>query len=122
LDEWRTRGTLPPIVCGDLNAEPDATEIRFLKGLASIDGRSTYLQDAWAVAGDGTAGFTWDNRNRFTALMFEPDRRLDYVLVGLPSHDGRGWIESARVVMDTPRDGVFPSDHFGLLVEVRTSV
>lgn len=119
LDEWRARGTLPPILCGDLNADPDSTEIRFLKGLASLDGRSTYLQDAWAIAGDGTPGFTWDNRNRFTALMYEPNRRLDYVLVGLPDRDGRGWIESARVVLDAPREGVFPSDHFGLLVEVR---
>jgi endonuclease/exonuclease/phosphatase family metal-dependent hydrolase len=119
LDDWRTRGVLPPIVCGDLNAEPDATEIRFLKGLASLDGRSTYLQDAWAVAGDGTAGFTWDNRNRFTALMHEPNRRIDYVLVGLPDPHGRGIVQSARVVLDVPRGDVFPSDHFGVLAEVR---
>jgi endonuclease/exonuclease/phosphatase family metal-dependent hydrolase len=40
----------PPIVGGDLNAEPDSTEIRFLSGLASLEGRSVYFQDAWRVA------------------------------------------------------------------------
>jgi endonuclease/exonuclease/phosphatase family metal-dependent hydrolase len=119
VDHWKARGRLPPVVCGDLNAEPDSTEIRFLKGLASLDGRSTYLQDAWAVAGDGTPGYTWDNRNRFTALMHEPNRRIDYVLVGLPDRDGRGVVESAQVVLDTARDDVFPSDHFGVLADVR---
>lgn len=119
VDRWKERATLPPIVCGDLNAEPDSTEIRFLKGLASLDGRSTYLQDAWAVAGDGSPGYTWDNRNRFTALMHEPNRRIDYVLVGLPDRDGRGWIESAQVVFDVPRGDVFASDHFGVLADVR---
>jgi endonuclease/exonuclease/phosphatase family metal-dependent hydrolase len=118
VDRWKAGGTLPPVVCGDLNAEPDSTEIRFLKGLASLDGRSTYLQDAWAVAGDGTPGWTWDNRNRFAALMHEPNRRIDYVLVGLPDRDGRGRIASARVVLDVPRGDVFPSDHFGVLVDV----
>jgi endonuclease/exonuclease/phosphatase family metal-dependent hydrolase len=119
VDRWKLRGTLPPIVCGDLNAEPDSNEIRFLKGLASLDGRSTYLQDAWTVAGDGSPGWTWDNRNRFTALMHEPNRRIDYVLVGLPDRDGRGRIASAQVVLDAPRGDVFASDHFGVLADVR---
>jgi len=119
VEEWAREGDLPPIVTGDLNADPEATEIRFLKGLASLAGRSVYLQDAWAVAGDGSPGFTWDNRNPYAATMFEPTRRIDYVLVGLPDPSGRGWVESARVVLDQSRDGVFPSDHFGVVADVR---
>ena len=110
---------LPPIVVGDLNAEPDSTEVRFLCGLNAIDGHSTYFQDAWRVAGDGSPGFTWDNRNRFAAYMFEPNRRIDYILVGLADGNGRGWIESTRVVMNDAQGDVFPSDHFGLLADVR---
>jgi endonuclease/exonuclease/phosphatase family metal-dependent hydrolase len=55
---WQLAGDadFPPIVVGDLNAEPDSTEIRFLCGLASLGGRSTYFQDAWRLAGDGTRG------------------------------------------------------------------
>jgi endonuclease/exonuclease/phosphatase family metal-dependent hydrolase len=112
---------LPPIVVGDMNAEPDATEIRFLCGLASLGGRSVYFQDAWRIAGDGGPGHTWDNRNPFAAFSFEPDRRIDYVLVGEPDpQDGRGRVERARLAFTEPVGGVFPSDHFGLVVDVRT--
>jgi endonuclease/exonuclease/phosphatase family metal-dependent hydrolase len=116
--KWARGAAFPPIIGGDLNAEPDATEIRFLCGLASIDGRSTYFQDAWRVAGSGP-GYTWDNRNRFAAYMFEPDRRIDYILVGIADASGRGWIEHAQVVFDEPADGVFASDHFGVVADVR---
>lgn len=119
VGEWRRDGHLPPILAGDLNAEADSTEVRFLRGLASLEGQSAYFQDAWEIAGDGGRGFTWDNRNRFAAYTFEPSRRIDYVLVGLPDRQGRGWIEAARVVLDRPQDDVFPSDHFGVLADVR---
>jgi endonuclease/exonuclease/phosphatase family metal-dependent hydrolase len=35
--------SMPPIVCGDFNAEPMSDEIRFLTAKAVIDGHSTYL-------------------------------------------------------------------------------
>jgi len=117
----RVAGTaeFPPIVVGDLNADPDSTEIRFLCGLASLGGRSVYFQDAWRVTHPGDPGFTWDNRNRFAAATFEPDRRIDYVLVGRATADGRGRVESAALAFTEPAAGVFPSDHFGLVVDVR---
>ncbi len=117
--EWSRDATLPPVLTGDLNADPDSTEVRFLRGLTSLEGRSTYFQDAWEVAGDGGPGFTWDNRNPFAASMFEPNRRLDYVLVGLSDRQGRGWVEAARVVANGPTGTVFPSDHFGVMADVR---
>jgi endonuclease/exonuclease/phosphatase family metal-dependent hydrolase len=117
--EWRRETDLAPILMGDFNAEPESTEIRFLCGLASLGGRSVYFQDAWRIAGDG-AGFTWDNRNRFAALEHEPNRRIDYVLVGLPNaRSGQGGIESAQLAFTKPRGDVFPSDHFGLAVAIR---
>lgn len=115
-------GPLPPIVGGDFNADPDAQEIRFLCGLASMDGRSAYFQDAWRVAGGGGPGLTWDNRNPFAAAVREPDRRIDYVFVGWRPHpNGPGRVESARVVCDRALTGTFASDHFGLLVEIATA-
>lgn len=116
---WAAGTDLPSVVTGDLNAEPDSAEIRYLTGLQSLAGTSFYMQDAWRLAGDGGPGHTWDNANPYAAPSFEPSRRIDYVLVGQPDATGRGVIESARVVMNEPGDGVFPSDHFGLLVEVR---
>ena len=119
VDQWREGIYLPPILVGDLNADPDATEVRFLCGLQSLAGRSCYFEDAWRVAGDGGPGFTWDNRNPFAATVSEPDRRLDYILVGLPHENGRGRIEDCRVVMTDAHNGIYPTDHFGLLAEVR---
>ncbi|HLK11401.1 MAG TPA: endonuclease/exonuclease/phosphatase family protein [Candidatus Binatia bacterium] len=112
--EWAPGATLPPIVAGDLNAEPDSTEVRFLRGLASLEGRSIHLQDAWLAAGDGGPGFTWDNRNPYAAYAGEPDRRIDYVLVGLPAR-----VEAAALAFDAPTRGVLASDHFGVVADVR---
>lgn len=118
--EWCRDAAMAPILMGDLNAEPDSTEIRFLCGLTSLAGRSVYFQDAWRIAGTG-AGFTWDNGNRYAALENEPDRRIDYALVGLPdSRTGRGRIESVSLAFTEPRGDVFPSDHFGIAVEIRS--
>ena len=110
---------LPPILGGDFNAEPDSNEIRFLSGLASLDGVSTYWQDAWRVAGGRGPGFTWDNRNPFAAAEHEPDRRIDYVFVGWRRDSGAGRVETCRVVCDRAMEGVFPTDHFGLLADIR---
>jgi endonuclease/exonuclease/phosphatase family metal-dependent hydrolase len=116
---WAADGDLPAVLVGDLNAEPDAQEIRFLCGLVSLDGRSTYFQDAWRVAGRGP-GLTWDNRNPYAAAGFQRDRRIDYVLVGEPDTSrGRGWVESARLAFTEPAATVFPSDHFGVVAEIR---
>jgi endonuclease/exonuclease/phosphatase family metal-dependent hydrolase len=115
--EARTDPAAPvgPVVAGDFNAEPDSTAIRYLCGLASLDGASTYLQDAWRLAGDGGPGFTWDNRNPHAALDREPDRRIDYVFSGFHGPSGGGRPVECHVVADLPVDGTWPSDHFGVL-------
>ena len=115
----RLRGGFPAILVGDFNAEPESTEIRFVKGLHAIDGKSFYLRDAFGQAGSGE-GITWSARNPYTRPWLEPDRRIDYVFVGGPRPDGIGGIESCRVVCDQERAGVWPSDHFGVFCTLRT--
>jgi len=112
---------LPPILGGDFNADPDSNEIRFLCGLASLEGRSTYFQDAWRVAGGAGPGYTWDNRNAFAALEREPDGRIDYIFVGWRRDDGSGRVESARVVCDRSLTGSLASDHFGVVADIETT-
>lgn len=104
-----------PVVAGDFNAEPDSSCIRYLCGLQPLGGASTYLQDAWRVAGDGGPGLTWMNRNPHAALDAEPERRLDYVFSGFHGRSGSGRPFECRVVADEPVDGVWPTDHFGVL-------
>jgi endonuclease/exonuclease/phosphatase family metal-dependent hydrolase len=104
-----------PVVAGDFNAEPDSSAIRYLCGLQPLGGTSVYLQDAWRLAGDGGPGLTWMNHNPHAALDAEPERRLDYVFSGFHGRSGAGRPLSCTVVADAPVDGVWPTDHFGVL-------
>jgi endonuclease/exonuclease/phosphatase family metal-dependent hydrolase len=112
--------TMVPILCGDFNAEPDSDEIRFLSSLATIDGRSTYFQDAWRVTAHADPGFTGDPRtNPLCAALHVPPKRLDYVFVGDPwGRHGAGVVRSAELAFHEPRTGILASDHFGLVVDV----
>lgn len=112
--------TFPPIMMGDFNAEPESDEIRFLRGFATLDGRSVFFADAWAYGGDGGPGFTFDRRNPYAARSHEPPRRIDYVFVRGPDKRWRGEPLTTRVVFDAPEDGVWASDHFGLYTELST--
>jgi endonuclease/exonuclease/phosphatase family metal-dependent hydrolase len=112
----------PQILMGDFNARPDADEIRFLRGLTTLAGRRTYLQDAWQRLHPDERGWTWARANPYTAKLafLEPDRRLDYIFVTPQRGDGRGTIQSCRIVFDQPNaNSVFASDHFGLLAEIQ---
>lgn len=109
---------LPPILVGDLNAQPEATEIRFLKGLHSLAGKSFFMADCFELAGVG-AGITFDStRNPYAAPTHEYPRRIDYILVRGPDEKARGKPLAASVVLDRVVDGVAPSDHYGVVAEI----
>ncbi len=92
---------MPPLLCGDFNAEPMSDEIRFLTAKAVIDGRSTYFQDAGAVMHDH-GGVTHEPANDFQARLNVPPTRIDYVFVGSPflRPDGAGRVLRARGALD----------------------
>lgn len=122
----RHRRALPTIIAGDFNAAPNASSIRFLSGLQSLDGRSVYYHDAWALAGEGP-GYTWTVDNPAANAVIEQvvrqrvhRRRIDYIFVGSwDQHpNAYGHVRSIRLAFDQPGDGVWPSDHFGLLAEL----
>jgi len=82
--------------------------------------------DAWSIAGDGP-GWTWlaDNpvaNQTIDQIVRQPGhrRRIDYVFVGSwHAHpDAHCRVESARLAFDRPTDGVWPSDHFGVLADL----
>lgn len=123
---------MPPILCGDFNAEPDSDEIRFLCGLTSIDGVDTSWHDAWRVIGDIDAGHTVKTSNPYFAPFRLPARRIDYIFIGETVRTRKqvvadewqepglfpGKILSATVVCDKPLTGVYASDHCGLCVDI----
>ena len=114
------RAAMPPILCGDFNAEPESDEIRFLCSMTALDGRTTGYQDAWRVAGDGP-GHTQDWRvNTIADSTNVPRKRIDYVFVGDPwFREGKaGRVLSAALAFDDPITGVNASDHAGLVVDL----
>jgi endonuclease/exonuclease/phosphatase family metal-dependent hydrolase len=115
---------LPAVLMGDMNAEPDSDEIRYLRGLATVAGNSVYFTDAWGYAGAGP-GYTFDRRNRFAALAHEPPRRIDYIFVRGPDRKLRGEPIGTRLAFATPEGEpggeIWPSDHFGIVTELVAS-
>lgn len=112
----------PPVLLGDFNADPDSEEMRFLRGLTTLGGTSVYFADCWSTTtgaepGAGP-GHTYDRRNPYALRSREPSRRIDYAYVRGPGRHLCGEPLSARVVLDQPVDGVWASDHFGLVADI----
>jgi endonuclease/exonuclease/phosphatase family metal-dependent hydrolase len=114
-------GGPPPVVLGDFNARPDSDEMRFMRGLTSIEGRSVYFADAWIASGADEPGYTYDRKNGFALRAHEPSSRIDYIYVRGPDARMRGEPLAAKLVLDQPEDGVWPSDHFGVLAEIHAA-
>jgi len=118
----RSPRRFPAILCGDLNAPPDADEIRMLTGQTAVPEPGVIFRDAWAVGvRDSDAdGSTISARNPFNAVTLEPDTRIDYILVGWPKLGGCGHVVDVEVAGDRPgTDGLFPSDHFAVVADLR---
>lgn len=113
---------LPPVLMGDFNAEPEADEIRYLRGLAVVEGQSVHFADAWLHGGAGSLGATFHRDNDYARTAHEPSRRIDYIFVRGPDHLLRGEPMRTEIVFATPEaaenGAIWPSDHFGLISEI----
>ena len=101
----------PAILVGDLNAEAEAPELEALM---------TVAHDACAGI-DPSEVVTWSRENPNTAGAGPNAERLDYILVerGLARVD-RGLPVRTSAVLNWEQQGVWPSDHFGLVAELAT--
>lgn len=110
----------PPVLTGDLNAEPDADEVRLLSGHKTAPAvPGMVLIDAWRYADHDQPGWTWDRANPHVRATLEPSARIDYVLVGPPANGARGHVRNVALVADRPTDGTWPSDHCAVLAELQ---
>jgi hypothetical protein len=109
-----------------LQRRPDAASIRYLTGRQSIAGRGVHYHDAWEIAGQGP-GHTWtvenpNARGEIEQIVRQPRhrRRLDYVFIGSwHAHpQAHCHVRAATLAFDQPTDGLWPSDHFGVVVDV----
>jgi endonuclease/exonuclease/phosphatase family metal-dependent hydrolase len=104
-------GRLPVLAMGDLNASPETPEIR------AIADRMT---DTWVAAnGEDAPGLTIrsDNPYRAEGGGWQIDRRIDYVFARPGADDTPLIVTSARAI-DEPRDGIHPSDHACVVVDL----
>jgi len=110
---------LPAVLVGDFNAVPESAEIRFLRGLQSLAGKSVHFTDCFGAVGKGP-GHTFDSENNpYAGPTYELPRRIDYIFVRGPElGSGRGKPLSCEVVMRDVSDGAAPSDHYGVLAEI----
>jgi endonuclease/exonuclease/phosphatase family metal-dependent hydrolase len=111
--------SFPAVLCGDLNADPHSDEVRMLTGHAAVAVPGVVFRDAWTAAGHEDPGYTCANANPFIAPLLDRDRRIDFVLVGTPKLGGVGHVLDARVAGNLPIDGMWPSDHFAVVTELR---
>jgi endonuclease/exonuclease/phosphatase family metal-dependent hydrolase len=125
----RHRRDLPTIVAGDFNATPEAVSIRYLTGRQSLKGRRVLYHNAWAIAGEGP-GYTWTVDNLHTCagieqIVRQPRHRSRFDYVCIRSWDthprARALVEAAHLAFDRPVEGVWLSDHFGLVVDLQVS-
>lgn len=114
-----TRRRHPIVICGDFNAGPDSDELRMLTGLSTTAAPGLVFYDAWEMAGNGTAGFTWSNRNPLAAVAMYPNRRFDYVLSAWPRLGAVGHPTHCELLGVVPSDELQLSDHYGVLADLR---
>lgn len=108
LDYLGAFGWLNPhastLVAGDFNAESEEPAIKLI---------SQKLRDSYQSLHPHSEGWTWTGANPYSlGFRHLPDRRIDYVFCSPQAE-----ILEAKRVLDLPCP-VFPSDHFGVLVDL----
>jgi len=106
------------VLAGDFDADPEAASARFWCGRQSLGGMSVCYRDAWESTHPGDPGHTFTPRN---PLMINPDwpfRRIDYIFVRCAGHGPTLDIRACARIFDEPVDGVWASDHFGVVADL----
>jgi endonuclease/exonuclease/phosphatase family metal-dependent hydrolase len=109
------------VLAGDFDATPDAASIRFWSGLQSLDGTSVCYRDAWESTHPGEPGHTFTPRNPLVStgeMTMELGRRIDYILIRSGMHRPTLAVDRCDLIFDEPVDGVWASDHFGVLADL----
>jgi endonuclease/exonuclease/phosphatase family metal-dependent hydrolase len=122
IEEIVARRPMHVVLAGDLDAVPEASSIRFLCGLQSLGGMSVCYRDAWASVHPDDSGHTFTVRNPLMTedsdVRQEVSRRIDYIFVRCDEHGPTLPISDCALAFDAPVDGVWASDHFGVVADL----
>ena len=110
------------VLAGDLDAVPEASSIRFLRGLQSLDGMSVCYRDAWEATRPREPGHTFTLSNPLVMeesnVRQETSRRIDYIFVRCNEDGPTLEISGCEHVFDQPVSGVWASDHLGIVADL----
>jgi endonuclease/exonuclease/phosphatase family metal-dependent hydrolase len=109
------------VVAGDFDAAPDAASMRFWRGRQALGDTSVCYRDAWEHIHPDDPGHTFTPANPMVAegtWPLERGRRIDHVLVRCAEHGPSLDITACVRLFDRPVEGVWASDHFGLVADL----
>ncbi|WP_107658584.1 endonuclease/exonuclease/phosphatase family protein [Nocardia suismassiliense] len=113
------------VIAGDFDAVPDSASLRFWTGRQSLQETSVCYWDAWSTVHPELVGHTFSPTNALvsdgTEMPLERGRRTDYILVRSGDRGPTLDITDCRLIFDQPHDGVWASDHFGVLADLTDS-
>ena len=122
IEEFVAPRSMHVVLAGDLDATPDAASIRFLQGLQSLDATSVCYRDAWDWMHPDDPGHTFTLRNPLmmedSDIRQELSRRIDYIFVRCDDRGPTLPIIDCRLAFDQPVDGIWASDHFGVVADL----
>jgi endonuclease/exonuclease/phosphatase family metal-dependent hydrolase len=108
------------VLAGDFDADPAAASIRFWSGRQSLGGMSVCYRDAWESQHPNDPGHTFTPRNPQMRDHDWPFRRIDYIFVRCLEHGGPSLqISTCGLAFDEPVNGIWASDHFGVLADLQ---
>jgi hypothetical protein len=110
------------VLLGDFDDTPDSASLRFFTGRQSLDELSVAYRDAWEATHPGEPGHTFTPSNplvRDGEWSQELGRRIDYVLVRCGIRGPSLQIADCHRTFDQAVNGVWASDHFGVLADLR---
>jgi endonuclease/exonuclease/phosphatase family metal-dependent hydrolase len=109
------------VLAGDSDATLDSASVRFWRGLQSLGDMSVCYRDAWESVHPGHPGHTFSPLNPLVTngnWPLELGRRIDYVMVRCHDHGPTLDITACERIFAKPIDGVWASDHFGIVAEL----
>jgi endonuclease/exonuclease/phosphatase family metal-dependent hydrolase len=108
------------VLGGDFDAVPESSSLRFWRGEQSLSDVSVSYRDAWQRTDPGHTFAPSRCDLIDDSWQTYLDRRIDYLLVRCA--DGKGptlSVTRCDRVFDEPVDGVWGSDHFGVMADLR---
>jgi len=109
--EFMNNFTLPQIIVGDFNDNPEGDLVQFLVGKISLEGKTGNFKDSWQeLRGEDDMSTSWT----YTTLQDDPKKRIDFVLY-------RGndlLLNNIEIIQNNPFAKIQPSDHRGIYADI----